>query len=144
MKNDVCFLVSCVGKKRAQPAKARELYISDWFNKARAYVEARNAVWFILSAEHGLVNPDEVIAPYEKTLNDMGVAARRAWAARVISDMHVKLPDCEEIVVLAGARYREFVMDYLATRAKRVRVPMEGLGIGEQLSWLGSQPIAAQ
>jgi len=114
------------------------LYLSDWFLKARRYVESARAPWFILSAEFGLVRPDAVIPPYEKTLNNMGVAERRAWARRVIEQMKTGLPHCDEFVILAGARYRENLMGYLRSRAKRIRVPLEGLRIGEQLSWLGS------
>ena len=57
---------------------AKDLYISDWFVKARAHVEQAGNEWFILSAEHGLVHPENVIAPYERTLNAMGIADRRA------------------------------------------------------------------
>ncbi len=58
--------------------EAKDLYVSDLFRKARRYVEAKNCPWFILSAEYGLVSPEQVIAPYEKTLNHMGVAERPA------------------------------------------------------------------
>jgi len=136
--NSVCVLVSCVGAKSAVPSKAKDLYISDWFRKARCYVERSGSPWFILSAAYGLIDPESVISPYEKTLNRMGVAERRTWARGVTRDMDQQLPTCDVIVVLAGARYREFLMDYLSRRAKHVRVPMEGLRIGEQLSWLDS------
>lgn len=139
-----CYLISCVGQKQPTPAKAKDLYISAWFTKARAYVERSSDPWFILSAEHGLVDPEITIAPYEKTLNTMGVRSRREWAAKVISQMRKRLPQCDRIVVFAGARYREFLMDYLRTRAPRVLIPMEGLAIGEQLSWLGSHNPPAQ
>lgn len=51
--------------------------------------------------------------------------------------MDERLPSADRIMVLAGQRYREFLMDYLRTRAANVEVPLEGLRIGEQLSWLG-------
>jgi hypothetical protein len=130
-----CYLVSCVGQKASNPTRAAALYTSAWFQKARYYVEARHAPWFILSAEYGLIHPDAVIAPYEKTLNRMGIEARRAWAKRVIGQMEADLPQCEEIVIFAGARYREFLLDYLSRRARRIEVPLEGLRIGEQLAW---------
>lgn len=133
--SSTCYLVSCVGQKASAPTEAVALYTSDWFKKARGYVEASGAPWFILSAEYGLVHPRTVIAPYKKTLNRMGVAERRAWASRVIGQMQVQLPHCDEIVVFAGARYREFLMGYLQRRAQQVVVPLEGLRIGEQLSW---------
>jgi len=135
---NACFLVSCVASKRTSNSKARELYISDWFKKARNFVERAERPWWILSAEYGLLHPDTVVAPYEKTLNNLSVAERRAWASRVKEQMSAQLPPVEEIVVFAGARYREFLLDYLETRAKVV-VPLEGLTIGRQLSWFGSQ-----
>ena len=70
------YLVSCVSRKRATPHRAKDLYISDWFLKARAYVEDTHSPWFILSAEYGLVPPDKVLAPYERTLNKMGVGSQ--------------------------------------------------------------------
>ncbi|MGQ0651411.1 MAG: DUF6884 domain-containing protein [Betaproteobacteria bacterium] len=135
MINGRCYLVSCVSEKRSVAVEARDLYTSTLFTKACAYVEKSGDPWFILSAEHGLVDPAQVIAPYDKTLNKMGVSARRAWAAKVIEQMDSCLPSCKEIVVLAGVEYREYLMDYLRRRAT-VIVPMEGLTIGRQLSWL--------
>ena len=43
-------------------------YTSDYFNKMRAYAETTGLPWFILSAEHGLVSPDEWLEPYERYL----------------------------------------------------------------------------
>jgi hypothetical protein len=51
--------------------------------------------------------------------------------------MDEQMPDASRIVVLAGQRYREFLMDYLAGRAATVHVPMAGMRNGQQLSWLG-------
>jgi hypothetical protein len=132
----VC-LVSCVGMKQVNPVVAKDLYRSVWFIKARSYVEGIGPDWFILSAKHGLVRPDDLIAPYEETLNTMGVSARRDWAFLVETQMDKQMPDAERVVLLAGRRYREFLMDYLRRRAGAVQVPMEGLGIGRQLQWLG-------
>jgi len=111
------YLVSCVSQKRAALAPARDLYVSQWFAKARAYVEESGSPWFILSAEYGLVSPEQVIAPYDKTLNTLPKRDRQAWAARVKEQMHTALPDATYLVVLAGLRYREFLMDYLRQRS---------------------------
>lgn len=131
------FLVSCVAAKRASAAPAKDLYISDWFVKARHYVEQRGAAWFILSAEHGLVRPDQIVAPYERTLNTMPVHERRLWADRVIAQISEGAPQVTNVVFLAGARYREILANHLRDQGVRVEVPMQGMRIGEQLSWLG-------
>jgi hypothetical protein len=57
------YLVSCVARKRHVAAPAKDLYLSVWFRKARAYVESFGCPWFILSAERGLVRPDQILAP---------------------------------------------------------------------------------
>ena len=130
------YLVSCVGQKLSMPAPARDLYASAWFCKARSYIESTGHPWFILSAKHGVVHPDEVIAPYDLTLKAMRIAERRRWADRVISQLEPKLGDVVEVTLLAGMRYREFIQPWLASTGVIVTVPMEGLRIGEQLSWL--------
>ena len=73
-KVDIICRVACVWPKRATAARAKDLYRSDWFLKARACAEAVGSCWFILSAEYGLVHPDEMIEPYEMTLDTMGAA----------------------------------------------------------------------
>ena len=133
---DRLFLVSCVSKKQASAAPAKHLYQSPLFNLARAWVEREEALWYILSAKYGLVHPDTEIAPYDETLHRMGVAQRREWAARVETQMDEMLPDAEEVVVFGGQRYREYLEGYLRRRFNSVKVPMEGLRIGQQLRWL--------
>lgn len=104
--------------------------------RARAYVERTGRPWFILSAEHGVVPPNQILAPYERTLNSMGKRDRERWAARVRSQLDLALPETDHILVLAGSRYREFLMDYLRQRPRFVDAPLEHLGIGKQLHYL--------
>jgi hypothetical protein len=131
------YWISCVSQKRSSPAAARDLYVSDWFVKARRYVESTEAPWFILSAKYGLIEPGQVIEPYELTLNNLSVTDRRRWAVRVHEQLEALAERPRKVVMLAGARYREFVEPYLKSIDIEVEVPMEGLRIGEQLSWLG-------
>jgi hypothetical protein len=129
------YLVSCVSQKRDQACPAQGLHVSDWFRKARRYAETSGCPWFVLSAEYGLVPPNRVIDPYERTLNTMPVVQRRAWAERVVNQLAAAVPGLTEVVLLAGERYRE--ARYRTERGITVSVPLAGLRIGEQLSWLG-------
>jgi hypothetical protein len=133
---DALVLVSCVSQKLAEPAPARLLYRSQWFIKVRTLVETRKADWLILSALYGVVAPDTVIAPYEKTLNSAGVAERRAWAENVRRQLAPSLLGRRRVVIFAGQRYREFLEPALLSDGYEVDVPMANLGIGEQLAWL--------
>jgi len=69
----------------------------------------------------------------------MPIRERRAWAEGVIAQLRGKLDGVDRIVILAGTRYREFIMSELTNRVAEVEVPLEGLRIGEQLSWLSGK-----
>jgi hypothetical protein len=129
-------LISCVRSKLDHRAPARSLYTSAWFCKARDLVEASGARWFLLSALYGLVAPNTPIDPYDHTLNTVGVADRRKWADGVLAKLIPEIGNERRIVILAGQRYREFLIEPLRHRGLQVDVPMERLRQGEQLAWL--------
>lgn len=131
-------LVSCVSKKDSHPCAAQDLYQSTWFLKARAYVEQQYPVWYILSAQHGLLQPGEVVAPYDKTLNKTSAHERRQWSAIVLEQVQQTLNIQNEIHIFAGMRYREYLVPLLGKAGYTVVLPLEGLKIGQQLSWLKS------
>ena len=98
------YLVSCVKGKRRRPARAKDLYTSDWFKKARAYVETGFTPWFILSAKYGLVAPNRIIRPYDVTLLRMSAKQRRAWSSAVERRMKTVCRPSSRLVFLAGLR----------------------------------------
>lgn len=127
-------LVSCVKTKRNQQCKAKEMYTSPLFKKMMAYAQSLSPKSiFILSAKYGLLSPDKIIDPYEKTLKKMKSFERRQWAQVVIEDLrrHCDIDEAK-FVVLAGVDYRENLVPHL----KHCEVPMEGLSFGPQLRWL--------
>jgi hypothetical protein len=129
-------LISCVKSKLPHAALARLLYTSAWFRGVRDFVEARGARWLLLSSLYGLVAPDAVIAPYDYTLNSLGIAERQAWANKVLERLLPEAIGFRRVVMFAGARYREFLIGPLQQRGIVVDVPMEHLSRGEQLAWL--------
>jgi hypothetical protein len=110
-------LVSCVKTKVAEPMPAKDLYVSPLFRGMRRYAEATADAWFILSAEHGVLHPDQIVAPYEKTLSKMPATQRRAWADRVVTELDDALqPLPAQLLVLAGVLYRAPVVAWSARR----------------------------
>ncbi len=129
-------LVSCVKAKQTQPAPAAELYTSQLFRGLRMYALTHADRWFILSAEHGVLAPEVIVAPYERTLNRMRSLERRAWAERVQEQLRQVLPPASDVLILAGERYREHLVSFLREHGFGVTVPLEGLSIGRQLQRL--------
>jgi cytoplasmic iron level regulating protein YaaA (DUF328/UPF0246 family) len=133
------YLVSCVSKKKRGKYPARDIYDSPRFRKARSYVEQHlqhGDKWFVLSTKHGLLCSDDVIEPYETTLNKMKRKERQDWAKQVLGSLKSVVRQADIVIILAGNRYREFLKEDLTDLCRRVEVPMEGLKIGEQLRWL--------
>ena len=100
-------LLSCVKSKRAQRARAGDMYTSPLFQKMMTYAKSINPKHiFILSAKYGLLTPNDLICPYEQTLKRMKAAERRAWAEKVLIALRQKCDlDADEFVFLAGKLY---------------------------------------
>ncbi|HET6495375.1 MAG TPA: hypothetical protein VFH61_08435, partial [Thermoleophilia bacterium] len=100
-------------------------------------------LWYILSAEHGLLDPGTLTAPYDTTLATLPAAERAAWTTRTrrqlaaALDLHAAPADAYELIVLAGARYRAPLAGLTAHAAiAAAHTPLAGLGIGQQKAHL--------
>jgi cytoplasmic iron level regulating protein YaaA (DUF328/UPF0246 family) len=113
------------------------MYTSSLFKKNLTYAKSlKPSEIYILSAKHGLLKLTDEIEPYDKTLNKMLVDERKEWSKRVVKQLK-SVADLknDEFTFLAGDKYRK----YLLTKLDRVKIPMQGLKIGEQLQWLTKQ-----
>jgi hypothetical protein len=129
-------LISCSKQKAATARSAKDLYTSSLFTKSRAFVETAKLPWFILSARHGLIAPDQIIEPYDETLNTMPIEGRRAWAHRVGAEIVGRLPRDSELLLFAGERYSEFLVPLLKRSSYLVVQPLKGLPLGRRLARL--------
>ncbi|CAN5359695.1 hypothetical protein BH23VER1_BH23VER1_27080 [soil metagenome] len=130
-------LVGCVKSKRSGPAPARDLYTSDLFRKRRAYVESFGDRWFILSAQHGLVLPEDVLEPYDMALKEQPVHYRTHWGRRVVEALVGRLGCVKgrRFEVHAGAAYVNALRQPLDAAGGSLLLPLAGLTQGKQLSW---------
>lgn len=127
-------LISCVSQKLSKRAKAKDLYISTLFKFNLKYAEKLEPDdIFILSAKHGLLPLNQVIEPYEQTLNNMRSGEIKQWANRVLEQIKdVCSIDETEFIFLAGDKYRKYLLPHI----RYAQIPLEGLRIGEQLQKL--------
>lgn len=133
-------LVTCVKSKGTQPAAAKDLYTSALFRKERAYAERVGVPWFILSAEHGLVAPEEWLAPYERYLADTSGSYRSAWGAWAAARLDLLAgPLSDKVVEIhAGSTYLDALCPHLERLGARIVDPLHGLSMGQRLAWYGS------
>ncbi|MGH2809829.1 MAG: DUF6884 domain-containing protein [Actinomycetota bacterium] len=132
-------LVGCGKRKLPRTAPAKNLYISPAFANRRKIAQFEGDRWFILSGLHGLVEPERVIEPYEKDLNQAGRSERRAWAQSVLDQMATIYGDRLDGILfelLAGNAYCGFgLRDGLIARGAKVEWPVQGKSQGDQGSY---------
>lgn len=140
---NIC-LVACSRTKAAARAPAKSLYTSSLFVKSRQFAEHFFDRWFVLSAKHGLIEPAKIVAPYDITLNTMSIDDRQDWSRRVLKDLQRHLSNSDEITLIAGHKYRQFLVPALQLLGYKVHVPVRGMSIGRQLRWLNTLSSSRQ
>jgi len=127
-------LIGCVKTKRDHGAPARGFYVSDYFSKMRAHAEATGLPWFILSAEHGLVHPDDWLEPYERYLPNTTRDYRQVWGQKTVTQLEEAVGPLAGLAIEmhAGAAYVEAP---LRARGAQIVDDLRGLSIGRRLSW---------
>jgi len=132
-------LVSCSKSKIDHRAPASELYSrSALFRGASSCVKRSCDRWYILSAKHHLVSPEEELDPYNQTLIDASITERRRWSQQVLSELEEKLGDLRGITfeVHAGASYLGFgLVDGLIAGGARVGSPVERMPQSKRLQF---------
>lgn len=118
-------LVGCGSDKQDDPATARDLYTSPYFAKKRRFAEELCGDWWIVSAKHGLLDPNDHVEPYERSIDDVDVAA---WLDDVEEQIAADVePDVSEgateVWMLVGRRY----LDAADRRGRTLRHVLNGL-----------------
>ncbi|GGK83552.1 hypothetical protein GCM10011509_35010 [Ornithinimicrobium pekingense] len=135
-------LVGCVKSKRASGAPAKDLYTSNYFAKMRAYAEGTGKPWYILSAEHGLVAPDEWLEPYNCYLAKTGPAYQADWGQKVARQLVQAVGPLQGRIfdIHAGATYVKAVDSAVSPKGAVIIDQLKGMSIGQRLSWYLHQP----
>lgn len=113
-----------------EPVPASELYDSVYFDKRWSYATAITDDVCILSAKHGIVQPDTLLSPYDVSIYDLSADERRALAETIDASQFNA-----QIVVLAGQHYVDIIERACSGTEQTVEAPLDG-GIGEQLAQL--------
>lgn len=124
-------LIPCGKKKRDFACQAKYMYTSALWRSLYGYALEHCDKVYILSAKYGLVSPDDVIEPYDKTLSGAKAAERHEWSDMVVAQMRSEGFDFDndEFIILAGKFYRQYIVKLL----KHVELPSEHLQMLQQL-----------
>ncbi|GMV44029.1 MAG: hypothetical protein AMXMBFR64_57450 [Myxococcales bacterium] len=122
-------IIACSRTKLLHAAPARDLYQGQLFRASVAYAEATCDRWYVLSALHHVVDPDEVLEPYERSMADVirsgrgrtvSPDPRTAWATRCRGQLMghryvlgARVIRGDVVVMLAGRPYAEPLTEWL-------------------------------
>jgi hypothetical protein len=134
-------LVTCVYEKADSPRAAKDLYCSPYFQRLRRYAERHAKPWFIVSAEHGLVRPDEWLAPYERYLPDTPSWYQEVWGSWVAARLRLLAGDLTHrtVELHLSPPYLTRVAPRLEEAGAIVRVPLADTPSEEHLAWYDEQ-----
>lgn len=109
---------------------AESLYTGPLFLAAKRFAVLSGHPWFIVSAKYGVIPPGKVVAPYERTLLNMGESDLRAWQTMVTGQLEglkgIRL------VVLASKVYEQVAEGFQG----EVEYPLRGMNLFERTAWL--------
>lgn len=126
--------IACTKKKQGYPCKAKEMYRpSQLFRGGWKYAESlKPDAIYILSAKYGLLNPETIIEPYEKTLITEKDAQIRQWSIMVADQIKKEgINRMDHAVFLCGKPYRKYIQNLFPNHS----APVSHLGIGKQMQF---------
>lgn len=146
-------VMGCTQQKREldseETVPASELYDeSDYFRKRPELAKLVCDDWYILSAEHGILTPDEEIGCYDTYLKELSTAEYESLNDDVWKSLRpgtIDVPIGAELVVLAGKDYGDLVDDALEAVDSwlYITTPLQTYpsepGIGGQKAWLNAE-----
>lgn len=125
--------LSCGKTKAKKTCKAKDMYQGALFKKSYEYAQTlKPRKIYILSAKYKVLELEDVISPYELTLNKMTKHQQKKWAYDCYLQLKSKGQNFnEEAIFLCGDNYRK----YLSQVFKNSKFPLQNLSFGNQLKF---------
>jgi hypothetical protein len=129
-------LISCSKSKGGHRDLARNMYVSSLYRKSVMVAEGWGLSFSILSAKHGLLDPDETIEPYDLTLKGASKQFKLEWAHKVDEQIRGSRIRNKYLIVLAGDDYYAPLTEAGTRDPLKFFAPMRGLSLGNRLVFL--------
>ncbi len=122
----VVLVASSGGQDRA-PLPAATLFRSAGFASARAHAEQSGFAWFVLSAKHGLLDPGDVVSPYDVQIDERSASYRAAWGEWVVAQLSERvLLEGVTVEVHGGVDFAQPLRQPLSRRGAALDLQLPG------------------
>jgi hypothetical protein len=127
-------LVASSGSHGPSPVPVAALFQSPGFASARAYAEQSGFPWFVLSSKHGLLDPGDVVSPYDVQIDERSASYRAAWGEWVVAQLSERVAlEGVTVEVHGGVDFAQPLRSPLSRRGASLDLPLPG-------SWRETQP----
>lgn len=111
------------------------MYTSERFILAKEAAEKLATSWFVLSAKHGLLLPNDTIERYDVNLVTLDEGQKNAWAHQVRDSVADSVASCDRVTFLCSDIYTERVLGN-SSPGFVVRTPLRGKSKNQQIEYL--------
>jgi len=98
-------LIACSERKLKVKTQAKSMYQDRLFKLSKKFAEKNGYDYQIISAKYGLLNPDDIIEPYEQTIQSKKDVEK---LQRIVLPK-LDITEYGRIIVLTGKKYREIL-----------------------------------
>jgi len=120
-------VIGSSGAASVEPMPAAALFQSDGFRRSVDLAVRSGLPWFVLTAKHGLLDPDDVIGRSDVELGDQSITYRTAWGEWVVAQLgdrvHLRGVTVE---VHGGVDFAQPLRQPLARRGAALEIPLPG------------------
>jgi hypothetical protein len=118
-------LIASSGSHGASPVPVATLFQSPGFASARAYAEQSGFPWFVLSSKHGLLDPGDVVSPYDVQIDERSASYRAAWGEWVVAQLGERMPlEGATVEVYGGVDFAQPLRLPLSRRGAALELPL--------------------
>ena len=130
MGKKVCVVTTSTRAKKHTSSLAKDMFQGQFFDNVVKLCDKMEFDLYILSAKYGLLHPNEVIKPYDITLNNFSKKERKKWSDKVKKQMIENDLYKNDLYFFTGKNYHEFF---------KGNKPLKGLSLGFQLKWFNEK-----
>jgi hypothetical protein len=129
-------LIASSGTTAKQPHPAATLFESPGFAAARDHAVRSGHPWFVLTAKHGLLDPGDVVGPFDVQIGDQASGYRATWGEWVVAQLasRVQLQDAV-VEVHGGVDFAQPLRTPLARRGAALDIPLPVTWRGTEATW---------
>jgi hypothetical protein len=120
-------LVASSGDHGPTAVPVATLFRSPGFARARDLAERSGLPWFVLSAKHGLLDPGDVVGPYDVQMDERSASYRVAWGEWVVAQLSERVPlEGVTVEVYGGVDFAQPLRQPLSRRGAALDIPLPG------------------